>query len=189
LEERRVQRLGSVKEISLDIRILTATNRNLEEMIAEGSFREDLYYRLNVVTIDLPALSDRGGDIMLLAREFLKRFARKAGRKIDGLSPEAAEMLINYAWPGNVRELENVIERAVVLCRGNLIEKRHLSGLNGLGSTVEETEILSLSEVEKQHIRRCLDQCGWNLTASAEKLGIHRNTLRAKIKDYGLKQG
>lgn len=189
LEARVIQRLGSVKEIPLDIRIIAATNRDLTEMVKAGTFREDLYYRLNVITIHMPSLSERPGDILLLADTFVKRFAQKLGREVKGIDAEAARLLTSYAWPGNVRELQNVLERAVVLCQGDHIRKDDLSGLERASREELSGEVLPLSEVERQHIKRCLDVCEWNLTACAEKLGIHRNTLRAKIKEYGLEQG
>ncbi len=187
LEERIIQRLGSVKEIPLDIRILAATNRDLQKLIAEGRFREDLYYRLNVIQIDLPPLRERAGDVLLLTEHFIDKFSRKAGKEITGVNAEAAEMLTAYEWPGNARELENIIERAVVLTRSNQITRDDLTGLAASVPGTEESHRLEpLSEVEKRHIKYCLDQLDWNLSLCAEKLGIHRNTLRAKIKDYGL---
>ncbi len=187
LEDGRVQRLGSVKDIRLDLRLIAATNRDLSTLIQKGEFREDLYYRLNVINIDLPPLNQRGGDILLLAEKFLSRYARKTGKDITGLSPKAAEMLARYPWPGNVRELENVIERAVVLCRSKRIEPEDLSGLSPRANQEPaETPLLSLAEVEKRHIKRCLDQFEWNMSACADRLGIHRNTLRAKIREYEL---
>ena len=187
LEERTVQRLGSVKEIPLDIRIIAATNRNLGQLIKDGKFREDLFYRLNVINIDVPPLIDRPGDILLLAEHFIDKFTRKLGKQISGIDPEAADLLVNYSWPGNVRELQNILERAVVLCRSDHISAQDISGLStGHIATSETTAIMPLGEVEKRHIRSCLGQLGWNLTACAERLGIHRNTLRAKIKEYEL---
>lgn len=187
LEERKIERLGSIKEIDLDIRIITATNRNLEEMVKEKLFREDLYYRLNVIQIQVPALSERGGDVMILAEAFLDKFRKKTGRDIKGIEPEAAELLATYAWPGNVRELENVIERAVILCRGDFIGKELLLGLDQ--SKTNDTvsgRLAPLAEIEKNHIKFVLDNMDWSITASSEKLGIHRNTLRTKIKEYNL---
>ncbi|MBU8934457.1 MAG: sigma-54 dependent transcriptional regulator [candidate division Zixibacteria bacterium] len=187
IEEKKIQRLGSVKEISLDIRIITATNRSLEKMVADGSFREDLYYRLNVIAINLPSLAERQGDILLLAESFIDRFAQKTGRNISGIDPEAADILVNYSWPGNVRELENMIERAVVMCRSDCITADDLTGLakSGEGAT-SARKVMPLAEIEKEHIAFCLDQLDWNLGLCAEKLGIHRNTLRSKIKEYDL---
>jgi DNA-binding NtrC family response regulator len=189
LEERVVQRLGSVKEIPLDIRIIAATNRDLPAMIAEGSFREDLFYRLNVININMPSLAERQGDILLLAEKFIARFARKVGREVTGLTADAAELLVTYHWPGNVRELENIIERAVVLSQSNLIGRDDLSGLSSaVRQDPTARRVMKLAELEAEHIKFCLDQVGWNFTLCAEQLGIHRNTLRAKIKEYSLEQ-
>ncbi len=189
LEERKIQRLGSVKEISLDIRLITATNRDLQAMVAEGTFREDLYYRLNVIQIEVPPLSERAGDILRLTDKFLERFSRKIGKNITGLEPDAADLLTSYNWPGNVRELENIIERAVILCRSDRISKSDLTGLTRNNASVSAGDHLApLAEIEAKHIRACLDQLDWNLGKCAEQLGIHRNTLRAKIRQYGLKK-
>lgn len=189
LEERVIERLGSVKEIPLDIRVIAATNRDLNEMIANGEFREDLFYRLNVIELALPPLAERGGDVLLLAQAFIDRHARRIGKPVKSIDPEAAAMLRSYSWPGNVRELENVIERAIVLSRGETITGEALKGLNG--EKVQEPEagpLVPLSEVEKRHIARALDACDWSLVKTSEVLGIHRNTLRSKIKEYGLKK-
>jgi DNA-binding NtrC family response regulator len=188
LEERAIQRLGSVKEIKIDIRIIAATNRNLERMIEQGTFREDLYYRLNVITVDLPPLKDRRGDILLLAEKFIERFARKIGKSVQGLDSDAAAALTAYDWPGNVRELENVIERAIVLTNKQYICRDDLPGLTGGSSAIRTDQIRPLAEVERDHIRFVLDELNWNMSLSAERLGIHRNTLRSKVKDYQLQR-
>ena len=187
LEERCVERLGSVKPIPLDIRIIAATNRNLDQSIKEGQFREDLFYRLNVIEIKLPPLKDRGADVLLLAEEFINKKAKRLGKVISGIDADAAGLLTSYDWPGNVRELENIIERAIVLAQDDHIRKQDLSGLSPAAAGPVPTEsIQPLSEIEKQHIKAALTSLGWNLSLTAEKLGIHRNTLRAKIKDYAL---
>ncbi|MFQ6009049.1 MAG: helix-turn-helix domain-containing protein, partial [Candidatus Zixiibacteriota bacterium] len=129
----------------------------------------------------------RTGDILLLAEKFIERFSRKIGKVIKGINAEAVEMLTSYSWPGNVRELENVIERAVVLTQSEFITKDDLSGITARAAvSAAAGTITPLSELEKKHIKLCLDQLGWNITLCAEKLGIHRNTLRAKIKEYKL---
>lgn len=187
LEERKIQRLGSVKEIPLDIRIIAATNRDLEKLVSEGKFREDLYYRLNVIMIDLPPLKERTGDILLLAERFIQKYSKKIGKDVKGVETQAAEILTSYIWPGNVRELENIIERAMVLTQSEYITKNDLTGLTSRETLSSAAEaIVPLSDVEKQHIKFCLDELGWNISLCAEKLGIHRNTLRAKIKEYKL---
>ncbi|MBD3333646.1 response regulator [candidate division GN15 bacterium] len=188
IEEKTVQRLGSTTPVTLDLRILAATNRDLEQMVKEGSFRQDLYYRLNIMRIDLPALSERKADILLLAQTFIDRFNHKTGRQLTGLEPGAARLLTSYDWPGNVRELENVIERAAILTSGDSITTETLGGLDFGDESTPAPELMPMSEVEKRHIKFCLDQMDWNLAATAEVLGIHRNTLRSKIKDYGLSE-
>lgn len=188
IEEKTVQRLGSTTPVTLDLRILAATNRDLEQMVKEGTFRQDLYYRLNIMRIDLPALSERKADILLLAQTFIDRFNHKTGRHLKGLDPGAARLLTSYNWPGNVRELENVIERAAILTSGESITTETLGGLDLGDEATRGEELLPMSEIEKRHIKFCLDQMDWNLAATAEVLGIHRNTLRSKIKDYGLSQ-
>jgi len=187
LEERQIERLGSVKTIPLDIRIIAATNRDLKQSMKEGTFREDLFYRLNVISIDLPPLSERTGDILLLAEKFVERFARKVGKSVEGIDQRAAALLTSYPWPGNVRELENVIERAVLLTRSKFLTAEDLSGLAG-GSRPVSRSVRSLADMEKEHIAFCLEQMGWNLAKTAEVLGIHRNTLRSKIRDYQLER-
>ena len=187
LEDRKIERLGSVKQIALDIRIIAATNRDLKKLVAERRFREDLYYRLNVITIDLPPLRDRGGDLLLLAERFVEKCARKVGKEVSGIDSEAARILNSYHWPGNVRELENIIERAVVLTRTSAISRHDLVGLDPREATPSSSrEITTIAEVEKDHIKHCLDELDWNIGICAEKLGIHRNTLRSKIKEYQL---
>lgn len=186
LEERKIERLGSVKEIDLDIRIIAATNRNLTEMVKEGTFREDLFYRLNVIQINLPGLKERKSDILILSQFFIEKFKKKIGKDIKGIEPAAAELLTLYDWPGNVRELENVIERAVILTRNEYLKKDDLSGLTSTTRVVESGELASLADVEKNHIRLVLDSLDWSIQASSEKLGVHRNTLRSKIKEYNL---
>ena len=158
-------------------------------MVAQGSFRQDLYYRLNVMRIELPALAERPGDILLLAQTFIDRINRRSGRRIEGVTPQAAQLLCDYDWPGNVRELQNVIERAAILTAGEMITAESLSGLGGDESGSTGQELVPLSEVERRHIRFCLDRMDWNLAATAEVLGVHRNTLRTKIREYKLSRG
>ncbi|MCP4634613.1 MAG: sigma-54-dependent Fis family transcriptional regulator [candidate division Zixibacteria bacterium] len=186
IEYKEIERLGSEKTVPLDVRIITATNKDLTKMVEEGTFREDLYYRINVVTISMPPLKDRAGDVLLLADKFLKRYSKKLGKKISGFTPDAASAMTAYHWPGNVRELQNVIERGVVLTRSDLISIKELPGL---GQTDEGTgQFEKMSDVEKFHIKKILDRMGGNIGKSADILGIHRNTLRAKIKEYGLSE-
>jgi DNA-binding NtrC family response regulator len=186
LEEHRIERLGSVKEIALDLRVLAATNRDLEQLITEGRFREDLYYRLNVIQIHLPPLAERAGDVLLLAQKFIDKYAKKIGKHVTGVDTEAAALLTGYNWPGNVRELENIIERAMVLTRSDCLTRHDLVGLTAKESAVTAGRVRPLAEVEREHILVCLNQLGWNIGTTADRLGIHRNTLRTKIKEYGL---
>ena len=185
LEDKMVERLGSENGVAVDVRLIAATNKDLEELMNDGSFRNDLYYRLSVVIIDMPALAERGGDILILAEKFLKDFSSKLGKKISGFSSAAASALVSYNWPGNVRELQNIIERAVVLCRQDVITVRELPGL--VSDTPESMENLEkIADIEKIHIKKILNRMNWNIGKSAEILGIHRNTLRTKIKEYQL---
>jgi len=186
IENREIERLGSEITVPLDVRIITATNKDLTKMVAEGSFREDLYYRINVVTINMPPLKDRAGDVLLLADKFLKDFSKKLGKKISGFTPDAAAALTTYHWPGNVRELQNVIERGIVLTRSDLISLKELPGLVIAGSDSGEYD--KIADVEKFHIKKILDRMDGNIGKSADVLGIHRNTLRTKIKEYGLSE-
>ncbi|MEW5924599.1 MAG: sigma 54-interacting transcriptional regulator, partial [Candidatus Zixiibacteriota bacterium] len=187
LEDRKVERLGSEESISLDFRLIAATNRDLGAMMKEGKFREDLYYRLSVIIISLPTLAERPGDVLLLAEKFLEAFSNKLGREIKGFDPAAASLLVSYNWPGNVRELQNVIERAVVLSRSDVITARELPGLKAIEEVSVDT-VEKIADLEKAHILRILDRLDWNLGKTAEVLGIHRNTLRTKIKEYDLSQ-
>lgn len=185
IEEKKIERLGSEGSVSLDVRLVAATNKNLDELMEDGKFREDLYYRLSVVVIRMPDLAEHPGDILLLAEKFLADFSKKLGREVTGFTPEAASGLVSYGWPGNVRELQNVIERAVVLSRGEVISLKELPGLKPQeGPSIDNLE--KIAEVEKVHIKKILDRMDWNIGKSAEVLGIHRNTLRMKIKEYKL---
>lgn len=186
LEDHHIQRLGSVRSIKLDIRLVAATNRDLKKLIAESRFREDLYYRLDVVRVHMPSLAERPGDILLLAKHFLDKYSRRLGRQINGFDKEAAAKLIQYNWPGNVRELENVVERAVVLSTSNVVTVATLAGLTAIETPNPPPDLILLSEIERKHISDALDRFGWNIGETATALGIHRNTLRTKIKEYGL---
>jgi len=187
LEDHTIERLGSVNQIPLDIRLIAATNRDLKQMVKEKEFREDLYFRLNVVEINLPPLKERGGDILLLAKIFLDKYSKKIGKELKGIESDAVKVLSEYDWPGNVRELENVIERSIILTQSNQITTGDLVALTSSGNDESSTDkIIALAEMEKKFIRRCLEQNDWNIGKSAEILGIHRNTLSSKIKEYGL---
>ncbi len=182
LQEFTFERLGSNTPIKVNVRLISATNQDLKKKIARGKFREDLYYRLNVININIPPLRQRREDIPVLAEYFLKKFSQRSHKEIKGITPDALKRLVRYDWPGNIRELENVIERAVVLCPGDYITIKEIP----LEWHTEE-ESGSLAEMEKVHIKKILEKTGWNLSEAAKILGIHRNTLRAKIKEYDIK--
>jgi len=186
LEDGSFEPLGSERSKKVDVRVISATNRNLEHLIGEGTFRRDLFFRINTFNIDMPPLARRGGDVLKLARHFLLRCARKMNKDIENISDEAASRLAAYDWPGNVRELQNVIERAVVLSVDNVIRAEDLPGIVDTGIRATALRRISLAELEKEHIESVLEAEDWNMQKTAEILGIHRNTLRQKIKDYNL---
>jgi len=158
----------------------------LKTKISESTFREDLFYRLNVISIDLAPLRERKEDIKPLAEYFVSKFSSRCQGRIRGFSKEALEKLVRYDWPGNIRELENVVERAVVLCRGARIESRDLPLISDIKK--KEHIVESLQDMERDHINRILENTKWNLSEAAKKLGIHRNTLRSKIKEYQIEK-
>jgi len=187
LEDGDFEPLGSEHSQRVNVRVISATNRDLKKLIEEGRFREDLFFRIDTVRIELPPLSSRGGDILILARHFLEQAARKMNKTIEGITEDAASRLVTYHWPGNVRELRNVIERAVVLTVDTIIGPDDLPGLAGLSSAASSpAEMISLADMEKRHIAAVLKAAGGNMQKTAEVLGIHRNTLRQKIRDYGI---
>ena len=191
LGERSFERVGSNKTLSADVRLVTATNKNLEEMVKAGKFREDLFFRLRVVEIELPPLRDRTGDIPLLAHTFLREFARENGKLVNDFTVDALEALMNYAWPGNVRELRTAIEHAVVLSRSERVSLRDLPVSVRGGATVGETKLLqgkdlTVKDAEKQLIMRALRETGGNRTRAAQKIGMSRRTFHRKLHDYQL---
>lgn len=191
IQEGEVQPLGSTKTIYTDARIIAATNRDLERMVAEKEFREDLYFRLNVITIKIPPLNRRREDIPLLVDHFMNRFRLATGKNIYRITPQAMSALKNYNYPGNVRELENALEHAFVLCKQNTIEIEHLP--NGIAD-YESTRTLPLSGAgdtplelaEAETIRRTLKKHNDNRQQAAQDLGLHRTTLWRKMKKYGI---
>jgi len=187
LQERVIYRLGSTQPIKINIRVISATNRNLEQAIKEEAFREDLYYRLNVITIDLPPLRGRKEDIPLLAQHFLQKFTLANLKKVKGISTEAMEILIEYNWPGNIRELENVMERAVVVSKKDVILPEDFPESMRRDIHESVTPFRTLEEFEKIHIKQVLDENDWNISKTSEDLGINRATLYNKIKKYNLK--
>lgn len=188
IETRQFTRLGGDRVINVDFRIICATNKDLENAVREGTFREDLYYRLNVFSIVLPPLRERKSDIALLARYFVKKYAQSMNKNVADLTPETLEMLARYEWPGNVRELRNVIERAMVGARGNLIEIKDLSFPFVPVSANAPDEEDSLEDVEKKHIKKVLEHTGGNIAQAAGILKISRLTLYNKIEKYQLKK-
>jgi DNA-binding NtrC family response regulator len=187
IETKKFSRVGGNEIITSDFRVIAATNEPLEDLVKQGKFREDLYYRLNVFSLFIPPLRERKKDIPTLAYHFLKKYGSAMNKNITKISDEAMEFLNNFEWPGNVRELENAIERAVVVGKTDRIE---LTDLPFLAKQIPETEYgaLSLSDVEKKHIEKILIRNNWNINRSAEILGIERATLYNKISKYGLKK-
>ena len=186
IQERSFNHLGSTKPIQVDIRILAATNKDLEELIHEGTFREDLYYRLNVVSILAPLLRERKEDIPLLAQHFLTMYATLRGKKIKSISPQVMDQLCRYSWPGNIRELENVMERAIILSSGEIILLRDLPPHLQSAFPREESSPSSLKEAERKLILDALRATGGNQSRAAQLLGIHRTSLWRKLKTYDL---
>ena len=184
LQERRFERVGGEETLHVDVRVIAATNKNLQEGMERGSFRNDLFYRLNVIPLHIPPLRERLEDIPVLGMEFLDRFAQKVGKTIVGFSDDALEVMARYAWPGNVRELENVIERTVVLAKGDRIEIADLP-LNLRESPGVAGDLrLSLHEHERLYILKTLAECNWNKKLAASLLGINRSSLYSKLKKH-----
>jgi DNA-binding NtrC family response regulator len=191
IEDRRVRRVGGSHEFSVDVRVIAATNKDPWAAVESGRLREDLYYRLNVFTISLPLLSERKGDIPLLAQHFIREFNRKHNTQVEGLRENALELLKGYPWPGNVRELKNIMERAVILARGSWIESNHLpayvTGPNaGSASKIVLPVGVTAAEAEKELILKTLKGAGNNKAEAARQLGLDVKTIRNKLKAYGL---
>jgi len=195
IQEREIQKVGGETPIHVDVRIVAATNRDLAKEVEAGRFREDLFYRLNVVTLEVPPLRQRLEDIPLLAQHFLRLFADKNRKKVKNFTPQAMDMLIRYTWPGNVRELENLVERAVILMSGEYITEKHLpmsvrQQVAETGTSASEFLELdpgrqgSLEEIERQAILTTLEDSGGNKSETARRLGITRKTLHNKLKQY-----
>ena len=182
LQEREIVRVGGNQQIKVDFRCVAATNKNLEQLIEEGKFRPDLFYRLNVFHIELPPLRDRHEDIPLLVNHFVRKFSLQMNKKINRVAPEAMNLLQQQPWPGNVRELENAVERAMVVAREPEIQE---SDFTFKTTTISNGGPKSLEEVEKAHILRMLESCGGNQSHAADVLGIDRVTLHHKLKKYG----
>ena len=195
LGERTFERVGSNKTLAADVRLIAATNRNLEEQVSKGDFREDLFFRLRVVEMRLPPLRDRGTDVIMLAKAFLKEFSDENGKAIEGLHPDAVEALLNHPWPGNVRELRTAIEHSVVLCRDDTITLQDLPpSIRGESSSFAHPDAkevlakknLTVEDAEKALIIRALKEFDGNRTKAAKKIGMSRRTLHRKLHTYNL---
>jgi two-component system nitrogen regulation response regulator NtrX len=197
LQEHKFERVGGNKTIEVNVRVIAATNKNLEKEIADGNFREDLYYRLNVIPFHVPSLRDRKADISRLAAHFLEHFCRKESRDTKRLDDESMQIITNYSWPGNVRELKNLIERLVIMSPGNTITRSQLpqSIHNNRHATVKGQNSISLTsnnfrsakeEFEKEFLIQKLNENDWNISRTAEAIEIERSNLHRKIKAYGI---
>jgi two-component system response regulator AtoC len=194
LQEREIDRVGGTRTVKVDLRIIAATNANLRQAVKDRAFREDLYYRLNVVPLEVPPLRERREDIPLLVDHFVQKYRRRFGKAVRGISPGALPLLLDYDWPGNIRELENIIERSVALATGPVISLRDLPLDLALPDTAARSEEprLSLKEArerfERQFILRVLESVDWNQSRAARILGLHRNTLTAKLAGWKLRR-
>ncbi len=198
LQDRQIYRVGGTNPVRVDIRVIAATNRDLQTEIAAGRFRQDLFYRLNVVSLHLPPLRQRTEDVLALADHLIQHYAQKFARDVSALSPAARATILSYPWPGNIRELENIIERAVLLSNGSILELgNELSSCLSMGDSAipnrdptHESGRLTLEQVEERYIRETLDVTGWRISGrkgAAEILGLHPNTLRSKMERLGIK--
>jgi Nif-specific regulatory protein len=184
LQEREFRRLGGTRPVKANVRVIAASNRDLPRAVADGRFREDLFYRLQVFDIRIPPLRERRGDIPLLADAFLEEFSRFPGGSPARVTPDALELLMDYEWPGNVRELHNALERAAILCEGGLITRKHLSLRSA--SLVTPRERPRLSDVERRTIEQVLRESDWNKSKAARRLGITRTQLYGRLNKYRL---
>jgi DNA-binding NtrC family response regulator len=193
LEERSVRPIGGTTELPFDARLVTATNRDLESLVESGRFREDLYYRINVVHVELPPLRARGGDVLVLAQHFINKIAPPMGKKVTGFSSAVAERLLSYSWPGNVRELQNCVERAIALARFEELtvedlppKVREYKPSFVVVATEDPTDLVTMEEVERRYIQRVMEAVGQNKTQAAKVLGFDRTTLYRKLERYKL---
>jgi two-component system response regulator HydG len=186
LEEKSFLRVGGSKEVESDFRLICATHRDMQALVESGRVRTDFFYRINVISIHVPPLRERSGDVALLARHFVQQFSNEISKPIQDLTPNAYRLLARHTWPGNVRELLNVIERAVVVSRGPMIDSTDLTFLGPEPET--SAKGATLEDVEAMHIHRTLDECDWNISRAAAILGINRGTLTRHIKKHGLKK-
>ena len=195
LQQREVERVGGLRPVPIDVRVVAATNVNLRQAVRQRAFREDLYYRLNVVPVLVPPLRDRREDIPMLIEHFVRKISRECNRDVRGVSAGALEVLTRYEWPGNVRELENVIHRAVVLAKGPVVQLQDVPldvAMPETGSRLTEDTGLPLREAcdqfERQYVLRVLERVSWNVSRAARLLGVHRNTVLAKLSSWGLQR-
>jgi DNA-binding NtrC family response regulator len=195
LQEKEVMRVGGSKPIKVDVRVIAATNRDLEAMVKESRFREDLYYRLNIIPIDIPPLRNRRDDILPLVDYFLKKHSVAAGRKIRGLTAASRNLLLTYAWPGNVRQLESALERAILLCEGDEIDIEDLPVEIRQQDTPATAfnfklppEGISFEDLERSLIIQAMEQTGWNITRAAKLLGLSFRTLQYRLEKFGIKK-
>jgi transcriptional regulator with PAS, ATPase and Fis domain len=190
VQERVIERVGGTEEINVDVRLIAATNRDLQPMMTQGRFREDLYYRLAVVTVKLPRLADRGDDLLLLTASFLKEFGQRYNKNFRAVTDRAVELLRRHDWVGNVRELRNVIERAVLVAEHDVLRAEHLPEewrtTREPDSEPVPNRLLTLREIEAHHIARVLSRTNGHVGEAARILGVHRNTLARKTREYGL---
>jgi DNA-binding NtrC family response regulator len=186
LEEKKITRIGDCSPVAVDFRLISATRQDLEQEIAAGNFREDFFYRINVITIHIPPLRERKEDIPLLIQHFLEKFSQETTKRVDHITPDAIERLTAYGWPGNVRELENAIERAVVLSKSRTLNIQDFSFLQKTPAMF--TKPMSLREMEKLYIKRILEECDWNVTRAAKILDVNRVTLHKKIKRFEMQK-
>lgn len=190
LQEREVTRVGGSDLIKVDVRVIAASNKDLKEEIQKGNFREDLFYRFNVVSLNVPPLRQRKEDIPILAQHFLELFAGRNNKIIKGFTPRAMEKILTYGWPGNIRELMNAVERAVVLSRGGILDAEEIALImeekasSVTTETQKEAQNMSLENVEKKSILDALEACDGNKSEASRRLGITRKTLRAKLQKY-----
>jgi formate hydrogenlyase transcriptional activator len=192
LQEREIEPIGATRSVPINVRIVAATNRNLHEAVHRGTFREDLYYRLNIFPIQVPPLRERQADIAPLARHFVETFARRMGKPVRRIGAAAMALLTSYGWPGNVRELANVLERAVILCDGLVILEQHLGTVTRPAGGARSTTFLTLQELERQHILEALQRTRGVLAGpkgAARLLGMRRSTVWSRMKKLGIAPG
>jgi transcriptional regulator with PAS, ATPase and Fis domain len=188
LQNKTIEPLGSTKSIDIDTRVIASTNQDLSVLIKEGKFREDLYFRLNVVNIKLPALREKKEDIIPLSEHFLVKYNKDFGKSVKGFAKEVVEKFQNYNWPGNVRELENAVQHSVIFCENEEISLKDLPDTMFSGNSTIISGTRSLEEIEKQHILNILSEYGHNISKASNILGIDRKTLYNKMKKYGLSE-